>query len=480
MSILFAQSSKLNVPLVVDLDGTLIHTDLLHESILQLARLKPWLLFHVPLWFLGGKARLKSKLVDSIDLPIASLPYNHELISYISDQRSLGRRIILCTASHQNLAQSVADHLGIFDEVLASSELFNLLGNLKANALCNQYGAKGYDYAGNSSDDMAVWEYARSAIVVNASPSLIEKVSSLFLVEKIFFRPTVGFKSWIKVFRLHQWVKNILIFMPAIAAHALLTGDAWGKLFLAFLSFGLCASFVYVLNDLLDLESDRLHPRKRYRPFASGRVPIWVGVVFAPVLILFSILLAVDIGANFLNWLLIYLLITSMYSWGLKRLVVVDVLTLAILYTLRIVAGAAAINVPLSFWILAFSIFLFLSLAFVKRDAELQSYGGNGRQLHGRGYETSDAPLIQQLGISSGYAAVLVLALYINSENVVKLYKTPEIIWVAVPLLLWWLSWMWFQANRGLMHDDPIVFAIKDKTSLLIGILFFGAFAFAR
>jgi 4-hydroxybenzoate polyprenyltransferase len=160
--------------------------------------------------------------------------------------------------------------------------------------------------------------------------------------------------------------------------------------------------------------------------------------------------------------------------------VIVDVLTLAILYTLRIVAGAAAMEMPLSFWILAFSIFLFLSLAFIKRDAELQSHDGEGQQLHGRGYITSDASLIQQLGVSSGYAAVLVLALYINSENVVRLYRMPEMIWGAVPLLLWWLSWMWFQANRGLMHDDPIVFAIKDKTSLFIGALFLGAFALAR
>jgi 4-hydroxybenzoate polyprenyltransferase len=316
--------------------------------------------------------------------------------------------------------------------------------------------------------------------VVNGASSLATRVNDLLVVDKIFLRPTVGFKSWVKVFRFHQWVKNILIFMPAIAAHTPMTSDAWKDLILAFLSFSLCASFVYVLNDLLDLESDRLHLRKRYRPFASGQVPIWIGIVLAPVLILSSLLLAVDVGNSFLYWLLIYLALTSFYSWGLKRLVIVDVLTLAILYTLRIVAGAAVMEMPLSFWILAFSIFLFLSLAFIKRDAELQSHDGEAQQLHGRGYITSDASLIQQLGVSSGYAAVLVLALYINSENVIRLYRMPEMIWGAVPLLLWWLSWMWFQANRGLMHDDPIVFAIKDKTSLFIGALFLGAFALAQ
>jgi 4-hydroxybenzoate polyprenyltransferase len=468
------------LPLVVDLDGTLIFTDLLHESCLYLFRVKPWLIFHLPFWLFKGKARLKSRLTDVISLPIASLPYNNDLIDYLRSQKSLGRRIILCTASHHILAQAVADHLGIFDEVLASNEAINLTGSAKAEALIARYGNKKFDYAGNSQVDLNVWGGSRSAIIVNCSRSLVEKASSFCLVEKIFPQPVIGFKTWIKVFRLHQWVKNILIFMPAIAAHTMMTADVWKNLTLAFLSFSLCASFVYVLNDLLDLDSDRKHPRKRYRPFASGHVPIWLGVALTPLLISSSLFLASVVGVSFLYWLLIYLVLTSLYSWVLKRLVIVDVLTLAILYTLRIVAGAAAVEMPLSFWILAFSIFLFLSLAFIKRDAELQSHDGEVQQLHGRGYIKSDAQLIQQLGVSSGYAAVLVLALYINSENVIKLYKMPEMIWGAVPLLLWWLSWMWFKANRGLMYDDPIVFAIKDKTSLCIGALFIGAFALAR
>lgn len=467
------------IPLVIDLDGTLIHSDLLHESVLYLLKVKPWLIFYLPYWLLKGKARLKSELAKVIEFPIHSLPYNKELIGYIQEQRGLGREIILCTASHQNLAQSVADYLGIFDGVLASNEHINLAGIVKAKTLSDRYGYGGFDYAGNSHADLAVWASAKSAIVVNGASSLIKKTRG-FVVEKIFPPPVVGLKAWSKVFRLHQWVKNILIFIPAIAAHAVMTVDSWKDLILAFLSFSLCASFVYVINDLLDLESDRRHPRKRYRPFASGQISIWIGIVLAPVLILSSILLAIDVGMSFLCWLLVYLALTTLYSWGLKRLVIVDVLTLAILYTLRIVAGAAAMGMPLSFWILAFSVFLFLSLAFIKRDAELQSHGGQGEKIHGRGYVTSDASLIQQLGVSSGYAAVLVLALYINSENIVKLYRAPEMIWGAVPLLLWWLSWMWFQANRGLMHDDPIVFAIKDKTSLFIGVLFLGTFALAR
>jgi 4-hydroxybenzoate polyprenyltransferase len=232
---------------------------------------------------------------------------------------------------------------------------------------------------------------------------------------------------------------------------------------------------------LFDLESDRQHPRKCHRPFAAGRVPVWVGTLLAPLVMVLSFLVAALVNGPFFIWLLIYFAITCAYSWSLKRLVLVDCLTLAILYTLRIVAGAAAVNVPLSFWLLALSIFLFLSLAFIKRYAELQVHESNSvNKVHGRGYYTSDASLVQQLGISSGFAAVLVLALYLNSTTVVLLYRAPEVIWAAVPLMLWWLSWMWLKAHRGLMHDDPIVFAMKDKTSIAIGILFIATFLLAR
>jgi 4-hydroxybenzoate polyprenyltransferase len=238
---------------------------------------------------------------------------------------------------------------------------------------------------------------------------------------------------------------------------------------------------VYIANDLLDLESDRTHPRKRSRPFASGQAPIWLGVVLIPALILLSLAIAQYVRGSFFIWLLIYFGLTCAYSWSLKRLVVVDCLTLAILYTLRIVAGAAAVGVPLSFWLLAFSIFLFLSLAFVKRYAELQAQSNSdSKKVHGRGYYIDDASVVQQLGITSGYAATLVFALYLNSDNIIKLYRTPEMIWGALPLMLLWISRMWLKAHRGLMHDDPIVFAFNDKVSLIIGALFVAILILAR
>ena len=298
-------------------------------------------------------------------------------------------------------------------------------------------------------------------------------VQSFAAVEKIFPNAQPGILTRLRVLRVHQWLKNILIFVPILAAHQLFSIETWGVLLLAFLSFSLCASSVYITNDLLDLESDRQHPRKRNRPFASGSVPVWMGAVFAPLLLLVSFALGWWVGGDFLPWLAAYFALTTAYSWGLKRLILVDSLTLAILYTLRIVAGAAAVSMSLSFWLLALSVFLFLSLAFVKRYAELEVQIHRGHEkIHGRGYYTSDAPLIQSFGVISGYLSVLILALYINSVDVMKLYHSPQILWGTVPIMLFWISWMWVRAHRGEMHDDPLVFAVKDKASLIAGMAF--------
>jgi 4-hydroxybenzoate polyprenyltransferase/phosphoserine phosphatase len=468
-------------PLVVDLDGTLIHTDMLHESAIRLLRDKPHFAIAIPLWLLGGKAFLKQKLAYHVNNDITSLPFNLSLIDWLQSQKDLGRKLVLCTATNVLIARMIANHLKIFDEVIASEGTINLAGKNKAFTLIEKYGENGFDYVGNSSIDLLVWEKSKQGVVVNGSNRLVDRASAITEVIHVISKEKSNLKTWIKVFRVHQWIKNILIFVPIFAAHQAITGELWINLGLAFLSFSLCASSVYIANDLLDLESDRLHSRKRSRPFASGQVPIWLGVVFTPVLITASLFMAKSVGGNFLTWLLVYFALTCAYSWVLKRLVLVDCLTLAILYTLRIVAGAAAMSVPLSFWLLAFSIFLFLSLAFIKRYAELQAQLSSGsNKVHGRGYYLDDAPLVQQLGITSGYAATLVLALYLNSDNIIKLYHTPEIIWGAVPLMLLWISWMWLKAHRGLMHDDPIIFAVKDGVSILIGALFIAILILAR
>ncbi|WP_026223628.1 UbiA family prenyltransferase [Methylosarcina fibrata] len=460
-------------PLVVDLDGTLIHTDMLHESALRVLRDSPLYTLHIPYWLSRGKAALKQNLANRSDFDPSSLPYNKELLEWLRQQKALGRKLVLCTASDLSIATAISEHLGVFDEVMASDGVRNLAGKHKAELLVQCFGHAGFDYAGNSNADLAVWQQAHKAVVVNASDALIKKASAYCEVERVFPSPALEFKVWRRVFRVHQWLKNLLLFVPILAAHQLTNPDIWLELILAFFSFSLCASSVYIANDLLDLESDRQHPRKCKRPFASGLVPAWMGVVLAPVLLFSSLALARHVGEAFFSWLLFYFALTCAYSWMLKRVMLIDCLTLAMLYTLRIVAGAAAVEMSLSFWLLAFSVFLFLSLAFVKRYAELEVQLLHGKQkAHGRGYYTSDASLLQTMGITSGYAAVLVLALYLNSDAILKLYRTPEWVWGAVPIMLFWVSWMWMQAHRGKMHDDPLVFAVKDKASLLSGVAF--------
>jgi 4-hydroxybenzoate polyprenyltransferase len=446
---------------------------MLHESALSMLRDQPLSVLRIPGWLMSGKASLKRELAGRADFNPAALPYNGDLLAWLEGQRACGRRLILCTASDRAIADAIAAHLRLFDEVMASDGAVNLAGPNKALALEQRFGAGGFDYVGNSHADLPVWASARRAIVVNASDSLLQKAGQQCEVEQVFPRAKMGMRALAKVLRVHQWMKNLLLFIPLVAGHQFGSVDPWLALVLAFVSFSLCASTVYIANDLLDLESDRLHPRKRARPFASGLVPAWMGVVLAPVLLAVSLVLGAYVGGNFLPWLLFYFLVTCAYSWSLKRLVLVDCLTLAMLYTLRIVAGSAAADITLSFWLLAFSVFLFLSLAFVKRYAELQVQILAGKtKAHGRGYLTSDAPLIQMLGITSGYAAVVVLSLYLNSDAVLMLYRMPEVVWGAVPVILFWVSWIWMQAHRGHMHDDPLVFAVKDRASLAAGFAF--------
>lgn len=461
------------VALVVDLDGTLVHTDTLHEASLRLAAEQPLALALLPAWLARGKAALKREIAARVRLDVTALPYNEPLLNWLREERARGRRLVLCTASDESTAQAVAAHLGLFDEVLASDGHTNLGGEHKAAALARRFGRAGFDYAGNSQQDLAVWAVARRAVVVTASQALAAAASERCAVERVFAPAPARRDDWRRVFRFHQWPKNLLLVVPLAAAHQLANLAAWRPLALALLAFGLVASALYIVNDLLDLASDRRHPRKRDRPFASGRVPVALGVALVPPLLLGGAVLAVLVGTAFAQWLLAYALLTCAYTFGIKRLALLDCLTLALLFTVRVVAGAAAVSVPLSFWLLAFSMFFFLSLAFVKRYAELLVQHEAGQDhAPGRGYATSDAPLVQTLGVASGFAAVVVLALYINSEAVLRLYRMPVLLWAAVPVLLFWLSWMWLQAHRGHMHDDPLVFALKNRVSLGAGVAF--------
>lgn len=455
--------------IVVDLDGTLTLTDTLHESFLSLARNKPLLLFLIPFWLIKGLAFLKSKVAENSELDVINLPYNEIVINWLKKEKATGKRIVLCTATNELIALAVFEHLQLFDDIIASDAKTNLRSMKKRKALEDRFGYKGYDYVGNDSSDIEVWAGSCNAIVVNASSAVLNKANQVSSVLQTFSSESIKFSDWLRAIRVHQWLKNLLLFVPLLAAHQFGDIQSLTTLSLAFISFSLCASSVYITNDLLDLESDRIHPRKRYRPFASAKLSIAKGLAIAPLLICISMLFGLMVGLDFFIVLIMYYVLTFAYSFILKRIVLVDCLILATLYTLRIIAGAAAVSILLSFWLLAFSVCIFLSLALLKRYAELIVQLQVGKNhAHGRGYEVSDASLLQIFGVSVGYLSVLIIALYIRSEDVISLYAQPVAIWFILPILLFWISWVWLRAARGEMHDDPIIFAIKDKASLFI------------
>ncbi|SAK71545.1 Decaprenyl-phosphate phosphoribosyltransferase [Caballeronia fortuita] len=458
-------------PIVVDLDGTLIHSDILVESGFAYLRSFPQK-FYKPLQWLssGGKSALKSRLAQHVSIDVATLPYNAQVIAWLEEMRSAGRTIALATASHESFAQRIAEHLGLFDRVFATDEQVNLSSHRKRDRLVAEYGEKGFDYVGNSHDDIAVWQAADRAYVVNPHAGVVRAAGKSDNIEQVFENRPPSHKVWAKALRLHQWLKNLLIFVPLLAGHKLGSPELVGAAVLAFFAFGLCASSVYLLNDLFDLEDDRHHPVKKNRPLAAGTMPLLWGVGLCPVLLIaaFAISLAL-LPWRFNAVLLGYYALTLAYSLALKRHVMVDVVTLAALYTLRIIAGTAAIGVHLTFWLLAFSMFFFLSLALVKRYAELHATLKAGREkTRGRGYMSSDLSVVSSLGAASGYLSVLVLAMYIQDERTAALYRHPQYIWFACPVMLYWISRTWLIAHRGEMNDDPIVFAARDRISLLV------------
>jgi 4-hydroxybenzoate polyprenyltransferase/phosphoserine phosphatase len=461
-------------PLVIDLDGTLIRSDLLLESALWVLREHPLQLLLFVVWLLKGKAYLKARLAAVAPIDVTTLPYEPQVLALIKAEKARGRAIILATASHSHYAEQIAAHLGLFDRVMATTDAVNLSAHNKRDALIALFGKHQFDYAGNSSKDIPVWAAARHAYVVNPERGVVARASKIGNVKRIISSPGQAYTSWINACRLHQWLKNGLIFVPLLASHQLLHPDLITKGLLAFFLFGLCASSVYLLNDLLDLNDDRHHPRKRERPFAAGALSIKSGLLVFPLLLLLAFLG----GWLWLPWqfvavLAIYYTLTLTYSLSLKRLMALDAITLALLYTLRIIAGTFVFNSQLTFWLLAFSMFIFLSLALVKRYTELREarHQGHTMKTRGRGYYPDDLEMLSSLGAASGYMSVLVLALYIQDKNTIALYQHPQVIWLACPVLLYWITRAWILTHRGKMQDDPVLFALKDRASQLSGTL---------
>lgn len=459
-----------DVPLAVDLDGTLVRTDTLHENLLVLFKQAPWLLLLVPLWVLKGKAFFKAEVARRAALDAACLPYNEELLVFLREEKARGRRLVLATAADRRIADGVAAHVGLFSDVFASDGTVNLSGARKLARLKEALGT--FDYAGNDGVDVPLWRESRQVVVVHAPAGVLKQARGLGReVHRVFERPHVGPRVWVKALRVHQWAKNALVFVPVLAAHKALEPALFLEAVLGFVAFSLCASSVYVLNDLLDLESDRRHPTKSRRPFAACALPVSTGAVLAPLLLLAGAAVCLLLPPAFSALLATYYALTLAYSLRLKQVVMLDVLVLAGLYTVRIFGGSLAVGVPTSSWLMMFSMFLFLSLALVKRLSEVRRLRqSNEAAAHGRGYLAQDYEQLASLGAAAGQVSVLVLALYITSKEVTALYSHHERLWLLCPIMLYWVGRIWLLAHRGLVNEDPLVFALRDRVSYVVGL----------
>ncbi len=460
-------------PLVVDLDGTLTPTDSLIESVVKLVKQSPSNLVRLALLLPKGKAAFKRFVAANSTFSPETLPYCEPLLDYLRSEREGGRRLILATASHKTIAEGVAAHFGIFDEVIATDST-NLKGKNKLDAIRKAV-SEDFVYAGDSAADLPIWESAKAAVLVGTSDSTSEAVRRACPIEAEFPRNPVQLRTWAKALRIHQWLKNLLIFVPVLTAFSFLDAAKLVDAAVAFLAFSLAASATYIVNDLWDLDSDRNHPRKRLRPLASAEVSIVSALVVSASCLAAGFAMAWTLSTQFLLMLGLYLFVTSSYSWILKQYVLIDVIVLSLLYTLRIIAGSVAIGVTTSTSLLAFSIFLFLSLALVKRCSELVSlerYGGVATS--GRDYRVSDLVVLWPLGVGTAISAVVVFGLFISSPETAARYATPLALWLVALGLVYWLSRLWIKTARGEMHDDPVVYAIKDKGSRIV-VLFMAA-----
>jgi 4-hydroxybenzoate polyprenyltransferase/phosphoserine phosphatase len=454
-----------DAPLVVDLDGTLTPADTLVESLVNVVKQSPLNLIRILFWLTRGRAGFKETVAVHASISGEHLPYRQTLLDYIREEKQKGRTIVLATAAHHSIAHNVASHLGLFDQVLATEAGNNLKGKAKLQAIREKVGPS-FVYAGDSEADVPIWKAADGAVLVDVAENIAQDVRRDVQVEREFSGESGGVGVWVKALRAHQWLKNLLLFVPLLTAFSFFDLGKLTAMAGAFLAFCLAASATYILNDLWDLENDRAHPRKRLRPFASARLPILNGLAVAAGALLLALVLAFSVSSAFLLMLLLYLVLSSAYSWVLKEYVLIDVLMLSLLYTLRILSGSVAIGIATSSWLLAFSVFMFLSLALVKRCAELVSLEKSGKAAtRGRDYRVTDLVVLWPLGVGAALSAVVVFGLFISAPETQTRYGTPQMLWLAALGLIYWLARLWVKTSRGEMHDDPVIYAIKDRGS---------------
>lgn len=458
-------------PLVVDLNA-LVKTDLQLEAFLALLKQNAWYVFYLPIWLIKGKTDLQQQVARRISVDVAALPYREELLAYLNLQHTEGRTLVLITSGDLKIARQVADHLALFDFVFGRERATSLSGASRPDRLVNRFEEKQFDYAGNAPEDLAIWASARKAILVNPSPRVRSRAAKVTQIDRVFEEPEKRLADYLKPLRLQHWSKNVLLFVTLLAAHRLDEIGSIGKLLLAFLSFGCFASCGYVINDMFDLSADRHHPTKRLRRFASGDLPLSCAFVMIPALAGLGCLIGALVSQPFLGMVLGYFALTLTYSLYFKKIAILDVITLSGLYSIRIMAGAAAVAIWPSHWLLAFSTFFFFSLALVKRYSELVIMRKQeGDRAKARGYELDDSELLAAMGVASGFLAVLVLALYINSDEAQSLYGRYQLIWFLCPMLFYWIGRVWLIAHRGEMPDDPVVFALNDPANRTLIVL---------
>ncbi len=459
-----------SVPLVVDLDGTLVSTDVLIESCFIFAKKKPLQLYRLPLWLARGRAGLKQRLAREAMPDVHTLPYRREFLAYLRAEKQHSRKLVLATAADEAVAHQVAEELGLFDAVFASDGITNLSGERKRDRLIKEFGIKGFDYAGNSFRDRSVWKAARKAILVSRAARLRSATGKVFEVDRVFESEATGWRIYVNALRPHHWFKNVLVFLPLIAAHQFYNVAMFAQALLAFAAFSLCASSVYLVNDLVDLQEDRLHHQKRHRMIASGQLPVTHAVILAPILVFGAVALSLSQPPLFLLIIGAYCLLMLAYCLKLRNLAIWDALALAAGYSLRVIAGSVAVDTNVSSWLLSSVFLLFFGLALLKRYAELIAdrlhEGTKGRV---RGYAIEDGGRVALYGCLSSYLALLVLAFYLGAET--HLYERDELIWCFYGLLVFWVTRIWVMAGRGEIRGDPVSFVLSDQASRILGIL---------
>jgi 4-hydroxybenzoate polyprenyltransferase/phosphoserine phosphatase len=470
--------SGADLPLVVDLDGTLLKVDSLHEAFVQLLAKKPLQALRA-LSLLNSRAAFKSAVADHVSIDAATIPLDSKVLAFIEKAREGGRKVYLATAADKRFAEAIADSTGAFDGVFASENGINLKGKAKADRLVAAFGARGFDYIGNAAADLPIWRAARNVLFARAPLHVIGRIKRDRPDSVEVAARDSKARALLLAMRPHQWIKNSLLFLPALAAHNF-SASALLTILIAFFSFSFGASSIYLVNDMIDLPHDRAHIEKRHRPLAAGSITVRDAAILFVLLAGISIGLALMLPASFMLVLAGYLCLAMSYSFYLKRKLMVDVVALAALYGIRVVAGSAATGIFLSQWLAGFCFFIFLSLALMKRTTEIILLPKSSEdKIKGRGYRRADFPTINALTAASGFVAVLVLALYINSPDVKILYQRPDMLWGICIILVYWLGRAFFLTGRGEMRQDPVIFAATDWRSLLAGVLILATFIVA-